>query len=75
MLWFADQTLRKMLDFTEKIISPFTDYGFKKLFGEKLHQDILPGLLERTVARRARKHCSPDLPEKRALGNNRKRAN
>jgi len=24
-----------MTDFTEKYINPFTDYGFKKLFGEE----------------------------------------
>ena len=30
-----------MEEFTEKYINPFTDYGFKKLFGEELNKDIL----------------------------------
>jgi predicted transposase/invertase (TIGR01784 family) len=30
-----------MLEFVEKYINPFTDYGFKKLFGEELNKDLL----------------------------------
>jgi len=30
-----------MNDFVEKYINPFTDYGFKKLFGEELNKDLL----------------------------------
>lgn len=30
-----------MAEFTEKYINPFTDYGFKKLFGEELNKDLL----------------------------------
>ena len=30
-----------MADFTEKYINPFTDYGFKKLFGEEPNKDLL----------------------------------
>ena len=30
-----------MPDFTEKYINPFTDYGFKKLFGEEVNKDLL----------------------------------
>lgn len=30
-----------MSEFTEKYINPFTDYGFKKLFGEELNKDLL----------------------------------
>ena len=30
-----------MEEFTEKYINPFTDYGFKKLFGEELNKDLL----------------------------------
>jgi predicted transposase/invertase (TIGR01784 family) len=30
-----------MIEFTEKYINPFTDYGFKKLFGEELNKDLL----------------------------------
>jgi predicted transposase/invertase (TIGR01784 family) len=30
-----------MVDFVEKYINPFTDYGFKKLFGEELNKDLL----------------------------------
>lgn len=30
-----------MTEFTEKYINPFTDYGFKKLFGEEINKDLL----------------------------------
>ena len=30
-----------MSEFIEKYINPFTDYGFKKLFGEELNKDLL----------------------------------
>jgi predicted transposase/invertase (TIGR01784 family) len=30
-----------MDEFTEKYVNPFTDYGFKKLFGEELNKDLL----------------------------------
>ena len=30
-----------MNEFVEKYINPFTDYGFKKLFGEELNKDLL----------------------------------
>ena len=30
-----------MTDFTEKYINPFTDYGFKRLFGEEPNKDLL----------------------------------
>lgn len=30
-----------MSGFEEKYINPFTDYGFKKLFGEELNKDLL----------------------------------
>ena len=30
-----------MAEFLEKYINPFTDYGFKKLFGEELNKDLL----------------------------------
>ncbi len=30
-----------MTEFKEKYINPFTDYGFKKLFGEELNKDLL----------------------------------
>ncbi len=30
-----------MIGFQEKYINPFTDYGFKKLFGEELNKDLL----------------------------------
>ena len=30
-----------MSEFTEKYINPFTDYGFKKLFGEEINKDLL----------------------------------
>lgn len=30
-----------MTDFVEKYINPFTDYGFKKLFGEEPNKDLL----------------------------------
>ncbi len=31
----------KMTEFVEKYINPFTDFGFKKLFGEELNKDLL----------------------------------
>ena len=30
-----------MSEFVEKYINPFTDYGFKKLFGEEINKDLL----------------------------------
>ena len=30
-----------MNDFVEKYVNPFTDYGFKKLFGEEVNKDLL----------------------------------
>lgn len=30
-----------MTEFREKYINPFTDYGFKKLFGEEPNKDLL----------------------------------
>ncbi|MEI7597647.1 MAG: Rpn family recombination-promoting nuclease/putative transposase [Bacteroidota bacterium] len=30
-----------MTEFVEKYINPFTDYGFKKIFGEELNKDLL----------------------------------
>lgn len=32
---------KTMTEFTEKYINPFTDYGFKKLFGEEPNKDLL----------------------------------
>lgn len=34
-----------MTDFTEKYINPFTDYGFKRLFGEEPNKDLLMDFL------------------------------
>lgn len=34
-----------MAEFTEKYINPFTDYGFKKLFGEEPNKDLLRDFL------------------------------
>ena len=30
-----------MTDFKEKYINPFTDYGFKRFFGEESNKDLL----------------------------------
>jgi predicted transposase/invertase (TIGR01784 family) len=30
-----------MTEFVEKYVNPFTDYGFKKLFGEEINKDLL----------------------------------
>lgn len=30
-----------MAEFVERYINPFTDYGFKKLFGEEPNKDLL----------------------------------
>jgi predicted transposase/invertase (TIGR01784 family) len=32
-------------DFVEKYINPFTDYGFKRLFGEEANKDLLMDFL------------------------------
>lgn len=34
-----------MTDFTEKYVNPFTDYGFKRLFGEEPNKDLLRDFL------------------------------
>jgi predicted transposase/invertase (TIGR01784 family) len=34
-----------MAEFVEKYINPFTDFGFKKLFGEELNKDLLVDFL------------------------------
>ncbi|MBK8808389.1 MAG: PD-(D/E)XK nuclease family transposase [Bacteroidales bacterium] len=34
-----------MSEFAEKYINPFTDYGFKKLFGEEINKDLLVDFL------------------------------
>lgn len=34
-----------MAEFIEKYINPFTDYGFKKLFGEEINKDLLVDFL------------------------------
>ncbi len=33
--------MKEMSEFVEKYINPFTDYGFKKLFGEEVNKDLL----------------------------------
>ncbi len=40
MLYFCRKKLI-MTDFKEKSINPFTDYGFKRLFGEEPNKDLL----------------------------------
>ena len=36
-----EEALYYMAEFAEKYINPFTDYGFKKLFGEEPNKDLL----------------------------------
>ena len=38
-----------MTDFAEKYINPFTDYGFKKLFGEEPNKDLLLDFLNQLL--------------------------
>lgn len=38
-----------MTEFTEKYINPFTDYGFKKLFGEEPNKDLLLDFLNQLL--------------------------
>lgn len=33
------------VEFTERYINPYTDFGFKKLFGTELNKDLLISLL------------------------------
>jgi predicted transposase/invertase (TIGR01784 family) len=40
-----------MSDFQEKYINPFTDYGFKKLFGEEPNKDLLMDFLNELLAK------------------------
>lgn len=40
-MYFCGRTKYKMTDFKEKYINPFTDYGFKRLFGEEPNKDLL----------------------------------
>ena len=39
-----------MAEFIEKYINPFTDYGFKKLFGEELNKDLLLDFLNELLS-------------------------
>ena len=39
-----------MAEFVEKYINPFTDYGFKKLFGEELNKDLLLDFLNELLS-------------------------
>jgi predicted transposase/invertase (TIGR01784 family) len=39
----------------EKFINPFTDFGFKKLFGTELNKDLLIGFLNEVVLPKQRK--------------------
>lgn len=38
-----------MTDFAEKYINPFTDYGFKKLFGDEPNKDLLLDFLNQLL--------------------------
>jgi predicted transposase/invertase (TIGR01784 family) len=38
-----------MTDIAEKYINPFTDYGFKKLFGEEPNKDLLLDFLNQML--------------------------
>ena len=40
-----------MPEFVEKYINPFTDYGFKKLFGEELNKDLLLDFLNELLSK------------------------
>lgn len=39
-----------MSEFREKYINPFTDYGFKKLFGEEINKDLLLDFLNELLS-------------------------
>jgi len=39
-----------MADFADKYINPFTDYGFKKLFGEEINKDLLLDFLNELLS-------------------------
>ena len=38
--------------FTEKYINPFTDFGFKKIFGEEANKDLLLDFLNQLFTER-----------------------
>lgn len=45
----------------ERYVNPYTDFGFKKLFGKELNKDLLISLLNALLGRSARQ--SPGEPE------------
>jgi hypothetical protein len=47
-----------------KFINPFTDVGFKRIFGQEITKDLLIDFLERPAQRRT-KHTGYHLPRQR----------
>ena len=40
-----------MVDFVEKYINPFTDFGFKRIFGQEYNKDLLIDFLNSILKR------------------------
>lgn len=40
-----DETLNEVLTGRERFINPYTDFGFKKLFGTEMNKDLLMSFL------------------------------
>lgn len=61
------------MEFKEKYINPFTDFGFKKLFGEESHKEFLIDFLNQLLPERhqvknlvfLQPEQKPDIPEER----------
>ena len=50
---FIFEKTMEMAEFREKYVNPFTDYGFKKLFGEEPNKDLLLDFSEKVLY-----HCN-----------------
>ena len=61
IITFVSQKILYMVQKHEKYVNPYTDFGFKKLFGTELNKDLLISLLNALFDRSAQQ--SPDEPK------------
>ncbi|MFM2267246.1 MAG: hypothetical protein RL757_687, partial [Bacteroidota bacterium] len=54
--------------FREKYINPFTDFGFKKLFGSELNKDLLIDFLNEVILPKTRKIADLTYKKNEHLG-------
>jgi hypothetical protein len=57
-----------MNEFAEKYINPFTDYGFKRLFGEEPNMDLLLDFLNTLLSEEQGKIVELTYPKSEVLG-------